>query len=144
MYTTFQGTDGTQAFDGMPVSGHGNLFMTQEYLGTSSSAAQWEPVSGQSFDALDRLVSKLTTEVCPAGTGDALCSPTVERQATSCYDQNGQYGLVSVVENADETALFNVSYDADGRLLNQEIGTTTGGASTASIARTLTTPMAER
>ena len=112
---------------------YGNLFETESYLSsplsTPITSPHFEPIKAQGFDALDRLTDTLTTEVCAdqfgtGGNGAVLCPPTVERQLTT-YDADGEYGLLSSVENANLTSLANTEYDADGRLIDQTASGTT-------------------
>ncbi|MHB8147569.1 MAG: DUF6531 domain-containing protein [Vulcanimicrobiaceae bacterium] len=124
LYDLSQG--GTQIFNGTVFAAHGNLFETQSYLGSSTStpntAPHWEPIHGQAFDTLDRLADKMTTAVCPnqysSGIGPVLCASTVEH-TISTYDGNGEYGLLTEIENADGSSLTNAAYDNDGHLTSQ-------------------------
>uniref|UniRef100_E6Q304 DUF6531 domain-containing protein n=1 Tax=mine drainage metagenome TaxID=410659 RepID=E6Q304_9ZZZZ len=115
------------SFDGASFLAHGNLYQTQSYLeattSTPISGPHWEPIKGQAFDALDRLVDKMTTEVCPdqyaaGGTGPVLC-PAVVEHTTSTYDESGEAGLLGQVTNADGSVHNFVSYDALGRSILQ-------------------------
>jgi len=116
------------SFDGASFLAHGNLYQTQSYLeattSTPVSGPHWEPIKGQAFDALDRLVDKMTTEVCPdqyaaGGTGSVLC-PAVVEHTTSTYDESGEAGLLGQVTNADGTAHRFVSYDPVGQPITEQ------------------------
>lgn len=124
------------SFDGASFLAHGNLYQTQSYLeattSTPISGPHWEPIKGQAFDALDRLVDKMTTEVCPdqyasGGTGPVLC-PAVVEHTTSTYDESGEAGLLGQVTNADGTAHLFVSYDTAGRPITEQQETLPGAA----------------
>ena len=128
--------DGSVAFDGASFLAYGNLYQTQSYLASPTAspttAPHWEPINAQAFDALDRLVDKMTTQVCPdqlaaGGTGPVLCAPVVEH-TVSTYDGIGEAGLLSNVQNADGiTALGYATYDSTGRVTaeTQTYGTDT-------------------
>jgi YD repeat-containing protein len=105
LYDLTQG--GTVAVGGMSVRAYGNLYDTQEY---TTNAATTQPayvdVRGQAFDALDRLVGKITF---PPN------ADTTPVQAVSSYDaSSATLGLLSsTADAAGETSAM--SYDALGR-----------------------------
>ncbi|MHB8462918.1 MAG: hypothetical protein ACYDA1_09745, partial [Vulcanimicrobiaceae bacterium] len=116
-----------QGFDGSYFSAHGNLFQTQSYVASATStpvtAPHWEPINAQAFDALDRPIDKMTTQVCPdqlpaRGTGPVLCAPVVEH-TVSTYDASGELGLLASTQNPDGTMLQYTAYDSLGRSTTQ-------------------------
>ena len=98
------GTAGFQAY--------GNLYKTQECLNGTSvtisaagtvSGCSFEDVRGNTFDALDRSLTKVEVAVGSAP------------EATTVYDANGDEGLVAeTITGTNQTD--TLSYDADGRV----------------------------
>ena len=111
---------GSNTFSNTPVTAHGNLFDTQEFLATTPSGGAWTDTKGDAYDALDRQVTALSILPCADQyvsngiTGPLLCASTVE-QATTLYDAGqSTYGLVaSSTDAAGQTK--SLSYDNDGR-----------------------------
>ncbi len=126
-------------YQGQSLMGYGNLIKTQEFLPpgqtltthyTSMTPTQFEDLKGQSFDALDRVVSKLQS-VNTGGTSDVV------NKDSNVYDTSGNYGLLASSCNAlnvctsnaydslaettqatfsDSTPTKSFTFDADGRL----------------------------
>lgn len=122
----------TVSVGGMSVRAYGNLYRTQEYTPTTISvintpsqttAATFADVRGQAFDALDRLVGKISFPP------NANTTPV---QATSTYDtSSATLGLLASTTDAiAETA--TMAYDALGR----ETGVTFGGDNGTTPSRT--------
>ncbi len=98
---------GTVQVGGLSVHAYGNLYDTKEYTTTSASTTPaFVDARGQAFDALDRLVSKITF---PPN------ADTTAVQALSAYDTSPQtLGLLaSTTDAVGETTTF--SYDVLGR-----------------------------
>jgi YD repeat-containing protein len=123
---------GSVAVGGLSVRAYGNLYRTQEYTPTTisvitnptqSTTTTFVDVRGQAFDALDRLVGKITF---PPNTN------TTAVQATSAYDtSSATLGLLASTTDAiGETAAM--SYDALGR----ETGVTFSGDNGTTPGRT--------
>ena len=123
---------GSVAVGGLSVRAYGNLYRTQEYTPTTisvitnpsqSTSSAFVDVRGQGFDALDRLVEKITF---PPNTN------TTAVEATSAYDtSSATLGLLASTTDAiGETAAM--TYDALGR----ETGVTFSGDNGTTPART--------
>jgi YD repeat-containing protein len=99
---------GTVSVGGMQVHAYGNLYDTQEFTTTSANAtAAYVDARGQAFDALNRVVAKITFP--PNADTTAVA-------ATSSYDQTyGTWGLLSSTTDAVGESTVR-SYDALGRM----------------------------
>jgi YD repeat-containing protein len=109
------------SFSGTPVTAYGNLFDTQEYLGTTTSTGAWTDAKGGGYDALDRKIVSLSILPCTdqyvnnGVMGPLLCIPTVET-AKSVYDADqSTYGLLaSKTDPTNQTETYG--YDNAGRV----------------------------
>ncbi len=99
---------GTVSVGGMQVRAYGNLYDTQEFTtNLTHGTAAYVDARGQAFDALNRIVAKITF---PPN------ADTTAVQATSTYDQSyGTWGLLSSTTDAVGESSTR-SYDALGRV----------------------------